>query len=307
MDSPSAANAPAPPSKRRTFVARLASTVILWSAMVFAFVSHVEWPFPAITALFGIGTSLEFFRLMRVDPGAAAYRRAGLLLCVLYWAAMIGWILWARGKPLADFRPPWLIDAAALVAAIQIAFILACRGPLEGHDTLRRILFTVFGVAYTAICFGFVLRLIYFDPKTSGMSGEFLMLFLVLVTKLADSGAYAIGVLFGKRKLIPHISPAKSWAGLFGAFLGAFVGASVLLWLAPHHVLPLTWATGLLAAPVLCIVGVIGDLAESVIKRCVHIKDSGHALPGIGGIMDLTDSLLFTAPVFYFYLIAISP
>jgi phosphatidate cytidylyltransferase len=61
----------------------------------------------------------------------------------------------------------------------------------------------------------------------------------------------------------------------------------------------------MIVAPLLCVAGITGDLAESVIKRCTAIKDSGHALPGIGGILDLTDSLLFTAPVFYFYLLAI--
>jgi phosphatidate cytidylyltransferase len=119
-------------------------------------------------------------------------------------------------------------------------------------------------------------------------------------------GAYALGVLIGKHKMIPHISPAKSWEGFVGALLTSFAGAIVLLLIIPEKLLPLTWSHGLIIAPILCLTAVSGDLAESVIKRCTQIKDSGHALPGIGGILDLTDSLLFTAPIFYFYLSIIS-
>jgi phosphatidate cytidylyltransferase len=106
--------------------------------------------------------------------------------------------------------------------------------------------------------------------------------------------------------MIPHISPAKSWEGLGGAFVGSFLAAIILLILIPEKIAPITWLHGLILAPVLCATAVTGDLAESVIKRCVAIKDSGHTLPGIGGVLDLTDSLLFTAPVFYFYLSAIA-
>ncbi len=94
--------------------------------------------------------------------------------------------------------------------------------------------------------------------------------------------------------------------GFVGAFIGSFGAAAVLMATIPEKLAPLTWMHGMILAPVLCATAVTGDLAESVLKRCVAIKDSGQALPGIGGILDLTDSLLFTAPVFYFYLSAIA-
>jgi phosphatidate cytidylyltransferase len=105
--------------------------------------------------------------------------------------------------------------------------------------------------------------------------------------------------------MIPHISPAKSWEGFVGAFLGSFGAAALLMSFMPDKLAPLNWLHAMVLAPVLCATAVTGDLAESVLKRCVAIKDSGHKLPGIGGILDLTDSLLFTAPVFYFYLSAV--
>ena len=132
------------------------------------------------------------------------------------------------------------------------------------------------------------------------------MLYLIIVTKFSDMGAYLFGVVFGRHKMIPHISPAKSWEGFAGAFVASFLGAVMLLSWVPERLAPLDWLHGLILAPLLCATAVTGDLAESVLKRCFAIKDSGHTLPGIGGILDLTDSLLFTAPVFYFYLAALS-
>jgi len=76
----------------------------------------------------------------------------------------------------------------------------------------------------------------------------------------------------------------------------------LMLWWQPEELAPLTWTHGLILVPILVFVAVTGDLAESILKRCIAIKDTGHKFPGIGGILDLTDSLLFTAPVFYFYL-----
>jgi phosphatidate cytidylyltransferase len=152
------------------------------------------------------------------------------------------------------------------------------------------------------VCFGFLLRIADFGAASHEFERVFLLLFCVMVTKFSDMGAYAVGSLFGKHKMIPHISPAKSWEGFVGAFLAGLGAAAGMLAWVPEKLAPLTWQSGLLIVPVLVITAVSGDLAESVMKRCVAIKDSGHTLPGIGGVLDLTDSLLFTAPVFYAYL-----
>jgi phosphatidate cytidylyltransferase len=197
-------------------------------------------------------------------------------------------------------------DLAALTVAVQGAFLLCYRHELEGEATLQRIFSTVFGVVYTVIFFGFIVRLMYFRADGTGITGVFLMLYLVMVTKFSDMGAYLLGSLIGKHKMIPHISPAKSWEGLVGAVLASTIASVVLLATIPQHLAPLTWMHGFILVPILVFVAVTGDLAESVIKRCLEIKDTGHKLPGIGGILDLTDSLLFTAPIFYFYLSAIA-
>lgn len=296
-------DSPPPPtnlSKKRVFFTRLLSTLILWGLLFAAFRLGLEWPFVLLASLFGIGSAFEYYRLMHSDERASAHRAWGLILCIVYWG-LSSWHVLNHHTP----QPLW-IDIVILILALQGSFVLSYRHSLEGPQTLLRIFSTVFGVVYTAISFGFLLRIIYFTPGESLPGGLFLMLFVVMITKFSDAGAYAIGSLFGRRKMIPHISPAKSWEGLAGAFLCSWIVAVALLALAPDKLSPMTWVQGFWVAPLLCAAGIIGDLAESVLKRCFVIKDSGHALPGIGGILDLTDSLLFTAPLFYFYLLAFS-
>lgn len=298
MSEPAAAT-PTAPSKRRVFASRLFSTLVLWAVLVFAFKSEKEWLVMVITGLFGIAGAAEYYRLLRADPQARSFNLLGLLICVGYWAA-VGW--WLHQGRSADLM--WL-DLVALTASVHGSFLLCYRHQLEGVLTLQRIFNTVFGVVYTVIFFGFMVKIIYIEPAEP-MRGCFLLLFLIMVTKFSDMGAYAFGVVFGKHKMIPHISPAKSWEGFAGSFVGSFLAAIILLLVVPEKITPVGWLHGLILAPVLCATAVTGDLAESVLKRCVAIKDSGHKLPGIGGILDLTDSLLFTAPVFYFYLSAIT-
>jgi phosphatidate cytidylyltransferase len=296
MSSPTA---PAP-SKGRVFFSRLFSTLLLWAIISAAIQWKSDWLLITLTGFFGVAGAVEYYRLLRSDVHARSFNFLGLCICLAYWGTMMWWVV--RHK----VAPPMWLDLAALTASVHGAFLLCYRHQLEGVITLQRIFATVFGVVYTVIFFGFIARLMYFQGDGEHTTGLFLVVFLVMVTKFSDMGAYVLGVIFGRHKMIPHISPAKSWEGLAGAFLFSFAAAALLLWWIPEKLAPLTLWPGLALAPVLCATAISGDLAESVLKRCTAIKDSGHKFPGIGGILDLTDSLLFTAPVFYFYLSAIA-
>lgn len=288
------------PSKQRVFASRLISTLVLWGIITAAVQWKTDWVLIALTGFFGVAGAVEYYRLLRSDTHARSFNLLGLCICLAYWGTILWWVM--RHK----VAPPMWLDLAALTASVHGAFLLCYRHQLEGIATLQRIFSTVFGVVYTVIFFGFIARLMYFQADGQTPTGLFLVIYLVMVTKFSDMGAYILGVIFGKHKMIPHISPAKSWEGLVGAFLFSFAGAVLLLWLVPEKLRPLDWLHGLILAPILCATAISGDLAESVLKRCTSIKDSGHKFPGIGGILDLTDSLLFTAPVFYFYLSAIA-
>jgi phosphatidate cytidylyltransferase len=113
------------------------------------------------------------------------------------------------------------------------------------------------------------------------------------VTWLSDTGAYLVGRSFGKRKLIPLVSPNKTWEGLIGGLVAATITGILCAWLFGLDInLLLAAAVGLIIA----VVGVIGDLTESLIKRQAGVKDSGTLIPGHGGMLDRLDALLFTFP-----------
>ncbi|MDB6074287.1 MAG: Phosphatidate cytidylyltransferase [Verrucomicrobiaceae bacterium] len=299
MATPSPVPVSTPPSKRRIFITRLASSLVLWAVMLLAIIWKSQPLFVAIACFFGVAGAAEYFRLLARDLGSKSFPALGMVICLCHWAAVLHHVLSYHTEP------PWGIDLAALVVAVQGCFLLCYRRNLEGEMTLKRIFATVFGVVYTVIFFGFIVRLMYFQSDGSGLNGAYLMLFVIMVTKFTDMGAYLLGSAIGKHKMIPHISPAKTWEGLAGAMIAGFAAAIIMLVWAPVELRPLSWFHALALVPILCFCGVTGDLAESILKRCLAIKDSGHKLPGIGGILDLTDSLLFTAPVFYFYLRAI--
>jgi len=134
--------------------------------------------------------------------------------------------------------------------------------------------------------------------------GRYFVMSLVVVTKFTDIGAYLIGSTLGRHKMIPRISPKKTWEGTAGGIIFAMASSVLAL-----HFMPTTLGAYGLTMPHAVILGlllgaaaVVGDLAESLIKREAGVKDSGTILPGHGGALDLVDSLLFTAPLLYVYL-----
>lgn len=133
--------------------------------------------------------------------------------------------------------------------------------------------------------------------------GVNLIAFLILVTKFGDIGAYTIGTLASRRKsgnhkITPLISPKKSWEGTIGGLITSIVVSIIICRLYEFPII-----TAIVLGAGLFIGGFVGDLAESSLKRCANIKDSGNVIPGIGGALDLVDSLLINAPLFYILLL----
>jgi phosphatidate cytidylyltransferase len=157
---------------------------------------------------------------------------------------------------------------------------------------------TLFGLMYVAWLLNFIQKINFFP----GINGTFYVLYFILVTKFSDCGAYALGSLIGRHKMIPRISPGKTWEGFAGAVLVS-TGASLLFArLAGDKLAGMTLLHATLLGLILSIGAVVGDLIESLFKREAGVKDSGKFFPGIGGILDLLDSLLFNAPLMYLYL-----
>ena len=132
------------------------------------------------------------------------------------------------------------------------------------------------------------------------MDGHYYLLYFVLITKFSDSGAYAVGSLIGKHKMIPRISPGKTWEGFGGAIVVSTAASVMFVHFAKDKMPAMNWMHAVILGVLLSVAAVIGDLIESLFKREAGVKDSGQFFPGIGGILDLLDSLLFNAPMMYF-------
>jgi len=146
----------------------------------------------------------------------------------------------------------------------------------------------VFGALYIGFTMGHLLL------TRALPEGTFLIFFVVLVTWAGDTGAYMVGRWIGGPRLAPRISPGKTWSGAAGGLLAAIAAGLIAAHLLSHSAS--VWRGGLVAA-VLAIVAQAGDLLESYVKRRLEVKDSGHLIPGHGGLFDRLDSVLAAAPV----------
>src|SRR3954470_14927240 len=286
-----------PPTRRSVFLLRFGSTVALWSvALLIAFSGH-EGAFWALISLFGLVAQWEFYRMLdaRGLPNfkvTAMICGAIMLVGSFYYFAKVG-----PGRSY-DFEMTVLLGFLLTVFARQMFESLRDDAPL------RTMAYTIFGLLYVLWLYNFITKIVYVVPRspTGAVTGQFYVLYLIAVTKFSDMGAYLTGSVIGRHKMIPHISPKKTWEGFFGALAFSLL-ASVCLWkLMPLHLPGMSLTHAVVLGLLLGFAAVIGDLAESIIKRSTGVKDSGSFLPGIGGALDLVDSLLFTAPLLFFYL-----
>ncbi len=178
-----------------------------------------------------------------------------------------------------------------LVVLALLALILMQFRRRQSTGVIMAISATIFGLLYVAWFLSFLIK-IRFMPDGRG-----LLITLLLITKLGDIGAYFVGSRFGKTALFPRISPHKSVEGSLGGLSFSILGAILSKFFLPYSYIHLAFLGIFLG-----ILGQLGDLSESLMKRDCGVKDSGNIFPGMGGVLDLTDSFLFTAPVFYFYM-----
>jgi phosphatidate cytidylyltransferase len=180
-----------------------------------------------------------------------------------------------------------------LAAGLLLIMIVRMFSPRTVDGAVEDISATFTGIFYVAMLFSFQIAI------RTGTDGRQWLVFLYFVIWASDIGAYSIGIPFGEHRLYEKISPKKSIEGLIGA-LAASAGMALLcrVWFMPPVGLGEVVMLGLLLAAV----GTLGDLTESLLKRAAGVKDSGGIIPGHGGILDRMDSMLFAAPVLYYYL-----
>ena len=295
-----AASAPTNPpvpaaSKALVFFRRTASTLFLWGLVAGVFVSMQPWAYLGLIALLTLVATREYFAMLRAAD-VKCFPRFGFLVALAY-CGLIGASYGRSGSP-----PPADLDLFFLFLVSAGAFTWQLRYPIRGVEALMAVAANLLGFVYLAYLFSFATRIVFLVPGESAVPGAFLLLWLLAVTKFTDMGAYIVGSLVGRHKMIPHVSPGKTWEGFAGAILFAQLAGCGLYALLPDQLAILTsWGHVLLLGLLLALLAVVGDLAESVLKRAVNAKDSGRMLPGIGGALDLIDSICFTAPALFFY------
>jgi phosphatidate cytidylyltransferase len=266
------------PGFRANLARRVATALVALPALLAAFFLGPPWLTVAIVALALAVGLLEFSALLRAR-GIRPMPPVGLFLTAALFLDVIS--------------PGWLpVPFAPLGALLLLTFTL-WRGP--DLESVTAAAATLLGAVYLGALGGTMAALRVLPPVEEGAWRVVLLLGILV---FSDSLAFFVGHALGRHRLAPGVSPGKSVEGAVGGLLGGVLGA-----LAVRHLglpgLPVLHAAGLGVA--VAAMGIVGDLDESLIKRWAGVKDSGALFPGHGGMLDRLDSLLFGAPVLYYY------
>lgn len=265
---------------------RILTAIVALPILLYTVWSRSPYYFVALTAVAIVLALREFYSLaskVGCKPAAVAGYVAGLVVTASF-----------------VFEEPALA-VAALAALTIVALAAAMLYADDMKDSLVSVSATVFGVIYVALLAGCLIgvRMIPDAPRSGDphIAAKLLTTFFAIVM-MTDTGAYYTGRTIGRHKLAPRVSPGKTIEGAIGGFVVAVITA-LLCKLAFFHEIPAAHA--LVLGGAIGAIGQIGDLAESMLKRAAGVKDSGALLPGHGGVLDRVDSLLFCAPVLYYY------
>lgn len=280
--------------RRAALFQRGLSTLVLWAAVLYLIFSGSKNGSMLLLAISGLLAQWEFYQIQE-EKKLRVFKKWGVLCGLVLYVGC--WYCFIQApQHVASFEVVEQFTFVALTIGVLLRLVVFPE-PIE--TPIVTVALTLFGFFYVPFLFSFLARLAFWPGGV--YQSSFILLYLLAVTKFCDAGAYAVGSLCGRHKMIPRISPGKTWEGFAGG-LAASVLVSVLL----ARTIPLglpgfTLTHSVVLGILLSLASVVGDLAESVVKRDARIKDSGRFIPGIGGALDLIDSLLFTAPVFYFY------
>lgn len=276
----------------RLLTAIIALPVLILSVILPYFMpiySAANWLFLVIAAL-ALGAGLfEFFTLtkkleLKADAAMGYLGAAAFFVAFLFDAPR---------------NSPDLLILTVVIFMIAVLISQTFRFQADFSKMLTGIGVTILGVLYVTFLGGFIvsLRVGFAETLVPHLSTKLLAFFFLIVMG-ADAGGYYIGKNFGKRKLVPKVSPGKTWAGVIGGILFSSIFAVI----ASFTFFPeLSYQISIPLAIIMTVVGLFGDLAESAMKRGSNTNDAANILPGHGGLLDRLDSLLFNAPILYYF------
>lgn len=184
-----------------------------------------------------------------------------------------------------------------------LIFALFLEHFFKKNSPISSIAASIMGIMYVVVPLNFLFK-ITFIPYNTVLGGQWWVTYLLLVTKGGDIGAYFFGKALGKHYLAPTISPKKTYEGLAGGILFSVAISFAMIYWTPHAstMFNIPWIYAVVLGVALAVIGLLGDLSESIIKRDAHVKDS-NKFKGLGGVLDMFDSLIFAAPTFYLFLL----
>lgn len=242
------------------------------------------WLFTGLIAILALAGWREYYRLLPFDSKPGLLNSLGGLFCCSF-------VFFEQWNP--SFFSVEIFWTLALILVFSTIFIF--RDPLK----IPLLALSFFGISYLGIGFSQFIKVRNWEIADMSEGGLIILATVVVATWMNDSLAYFAGTLFGKRKLCPTISPAKSWEGAYAGIIAAvatIAGSKIIF------ALPFSWMSLILLGIIVGITGILGDLVESGLKRWAGIKDSGNFFPGHGGVLDRMDSLLFVIPTTFIWL-----
>ena len=266
---------------------RILTAAVVLPVLLFSIWTETPYFFVALAAVATILALGEFYNLA-AKVGCSTQPALGFVAAILVIACFM-----------LD-TAEWIVAVLAVLSMSSL--VLALTRPDQMNKSLVTVALTVAGVVYVAVLAGCLVGVRMIPDSltqlpTPRLSSKLLMMFFAMVI-FADTGAYYTGRLLGRHKLAPKISPGKTVEGAVGGLIAA-LAAGPLSRLLFFHEIPIVHA--IVLGGLIGVMGPLGDLSESMLKRGAGVKDSGMLLPGHGGMLDRVDSILFCAPLLYYY------
>lgn len=273
-------------------LARILSTLGLWAIATFAIVYGKHYGFATIIALLAMAVNYEICTLLR----SAKFKP------VLWYIQLSTVVIFLFNVnicprfPVQFFLGDWIFIATIIPLIISIV-----KSPYDDYFK-KAVLPSIAVIFVVPFMLKFFAQISSVELHNKEYHSIMFAVWVIAAAKFSDVGAYVIGCAFGRHKMAPTISPNKSWEGAIGGVLSSAIIGAAFAWLGGVYgvfyteITPTTAA--LLSIPI-GIVAILSDLLESVFKRRMNVKDSGTIIPGIGGALDLADSLILTAPIAY--------
>ena len=272
-------------------LARIISTLGLWAIATFAIVYGKHYGFTTIIAILAMAVNYEICTLLR----GAKFKP------MLWYAQLATVVIFLFNTNIFHLPIQFFLGEWVFIGTIIPLIISIVKSPYDDYfkKTVLPTIAVIFIVPFMLKFFAQISSL-----ALNGKEYHSIMfaVWIIAAAKFSDVGAYAIGCAFGRHKMAPTISPNKSWEGAVGGVLSSAIIGATFAWLGGENGIfykEITPTTAALLSIPIGVIAIVSDLLESVFKRRMDVKDSGSIIPGIGGALDLADSLILSAPIAY--------